>query len=123
MKGAVIKKLMIDMGISQTDLAKRLGMPARNLSNTLSTDDVRSSFIESVAGALNLPISALYGEDSSLSACIAGNGGTAIAGSGNNLNTQVDKFLDLLKEKDVQLARAQNEVDRLISLLEKNIDK
>ena len=116
MRGAVIKKIMIDMGINQTDLAKKLSMPVRNLSNTLAADDVRSSFVEGVAIALNVPISALYGEESSPSAR-AGDGGTAIAGSINNLNVQVDKFLDLLKEKDLQLARAQGEIDKLLEML------
>ena len=120
MKGAVIKKIMIDMGINQTDLAKKLGMPVRNLSNTLATDDVRSSFVEGVATALNIPISALYGESSSPSAR-AGDGGMAIAGSGNNLNVQVDKFLDLLKEKDVQLARSQGEIDKLLEMLNEKL--
>lgn len=116
MKGAVVKKIMIDMGINQTDLAKKLGMPVRNLSNTLATDDVRSSFVEGVAIALNIPISQLYGEAGSTFANAA-EGGTAIAGSGNNLNVQVDKFLDLLKEKDIQLARSQGEIDKLLEML------
>lgn len=116
MRGVSIKKIIMDKGLTQVELAKALDMPARNLSAALSTEDVRSSLIEGVAAALNISVSEIYGEAAAPTAS-AGAGGTAIAGSGNNLNTQIDKFLDLLREKDVQIGRFQSEIDSLIELL------
>ena len=116
MKGISIKKIILERGISQVELAKKLDMPARNLSAALSTDDVRSSLIEGVAAALNIPVAEIYGEPAGLSASAAA-GGTAVAGSGNTINAQIDKFLDLLKEKDVQICKFQDEITDLIATI------
>jgi len=104
MKGISIKKIIMEKGVTQAELAKALSMPARNLSAALSTDDVRSSLIEGIAEVLNIPVSEIYGEAAAPTAK-AGAGGTAIAGSGNTINPQIDKCLDLLKEKDVQIEK------------------
>ena len=119
MKGTRLKALLVSHGVQQKELAKILGIKKQTLSAALDSDDVRSSLVEGVATTLGVPISAIYGEDSPSAS--AGNGGTAIAGSGNHLNTQVDKFLDLLKEKDVQLARSQGEIDKLLDIVGKKV--
>ena len=116
MKGVSIKKIILDKGVSQVELAKALNMPARNLSAALSTEDVRSSLIEGVAAALNIPVSEIYGEHSGTTVSAAA-GGTAVAGSGNTINAQIDKFLDLLKEKDVQISRFQTEIDSFLEII------
>lgn len=116
MKGVSIKKIILDKGVSQVELAKALGMPARNLSAALSTEDVRSSLIEGVAAALNIPVSEIYGEHSGTTVSAAA-GGTAVAGSGNTINAQIDKFLDLLKEKDVQIGKFQDVISDLTATI------
>lgn len=116
MKGVSIKKIILDKGVSQVELAKALSMPARNLSAALSTEDVRSSLIEGVAAVLNIPVSEIYGERSGTTVSAAA-GGTAVAGSGNTINAQIDKFLDLLKEKDVQIGKFQDEISDLIATI------
>lgn len=116
MEGKQLKAFLVSRGVQQKELANFLGVPKQTISAILKSDDIRSSLLESVAAMLKIPISQLYGEASSTYAKAA-EGGTAIAGSGNNLNVQVDKFLDLLKEKDVQLARSQGEIDKLLDLL------
>ena len=116
MEGKQLKAFLVSRGVQQKDLSNFLGVPKQTISAALGSDDIRSSLLEKVAAMLNVPISQLYGETGPTFANAA-EGGTAIAGSGNNLNVQVDKFLDLLKEKDVQLARSQGEIDKLLDLL------
>ncbi len=120
MKGTKLKAILTERKVQQKDLADYLGVSKQSLSSYLATDDVKSSLVEKVAAMLNVPISQLYGEIAP-SFANAGEGGTAIAGSGNNLNVQVDKFLDLLKEKDLQLARAQGEIDKLLEMLNEKL--
>ena len=117
MKGATIKKLMIDKGLTQTELAKGLNMPTRNLSAALSTEDVRSSLVEGVAQVLKVPVSWIYGETPTFPTANAFNNSTAIAGNSNTLSEQLDKCLDLLKEKDVQFARFQHEIETLLDII------
>ncbi len=117
MKGATIKKLMIDKGLTQAELAKGLGIPPRNLSAALSTEDVRSSLIEGIAQVLGLPVSSIYGEAPASPTANAVNNSTAIAGNANLLNQQLDKCLDLLKEKDIQVSRFQSEIETLLDII------
>lgn len=117
MKGATIKKLMIDKGLTQAELAKGLGIPPRNLSAALSTEDVRSSLIEGIAQVLSLPVSSIYGEAPASPTANAINNSTAIAGNANLLNQQLDKCLDLLKEKDLQVSRFQSEIETLLDII------
>ena len=114
MKGITIKTLLLERGIQQKDIADKLGVSKQVLSAALVTDDVRSSLIEGVAAVLGMQVSELYGELRGPSVS-ANNGGTVV--TGNYLNTQIDKFLDLLKEKDVQTARFQKEIDTLLDII------
>ena len=116
MKGIRIKSILLERGVQQKDIADKLGMSKQTLSAALSTDDVRSSLIEGIAKYLNVPVSEIYGEHSGTTVSAAA-GGTAVAGSGNTINAQIDKFLDLLKEKDVQISRFQTEIDSFLEII------
>lgn len=116
MKGNKIRSILVEKGVQQKIIADQLGISKQTLSAALATDDVRSSLVEGVAAALNIPVAEIYGERLTPSVSAAA-GGTAVAGSGNTINAQIGKFLDLLKEKDVQIGRFQSEIDTLLEIL------
>lgn len=116
MKGIKIRSMLLARGVQQKAIADYLGMSKQTLSAALSTDDVRSSLIEAIADFLNISVAEVYGESAAPTASAAA-GGTAVAGSGNTINAQIDKFLDLLKEKDVQIGKFQDEISDLIATI------
>lgn len=60
-----IKKICVDYSISQSELAKRLEMPASNLARMLNNDDIKYSAIVKIAEALNTSVQELLGFSSS----------------------------------------------------------
>ena len=118
MRGSTLKTVILKHGYRQIDVARRLNESQQNFSSMLNAEDVRSSLIERISEALGIPVHELYGEPAGPSASAAA-GGTAVAGSGNTINAQIDKFLDLLKEKDVQIGKFQDEISDLIATIKK----
>lgn len=116
MKGSELKQAITRCGAKQAEVARRLGESQQNFSAALAVEDVRSSLIERVAVALEMPVSFFYGEGGGPSAN-AFNNSTAIAGNANLLNQQLDKCLDLLKEKDIQVSRFQSEIETLLDII------
>lgn len=116
MNGIRIKTLLLEKGVQQKDIADKLGISKQNFSAALSSDDIRSSLIENIAAILGVSVASIYGEDGGPSAN-AVNNSTAIAGNSNAFNAQLDKCLDLLKEKDVQVARFQSEIETLLEII------
>lgn len=116
MNGIRIKTLLLEKGVQQKDIADKLGVSKQNFNAALSSDDIRSSLVENIAAILGVSIASMYGEECGLSAN-AVNNSTAIAGNANMVNEQVNKCLDLLKEKDVQVARFQSEIETLLEII------
>lgn len=124
MKGNIIKEFLRKNEITQSSVAKKIGESTQNFSAALMQDDIRTSLLERVAEAIGVPVSAFYGEQyASISATASGNDSTAIAGVGNAGNGMSEKLMTLLENKDKQIAKKDEQMDRLIGLLEKNTGK
>ena len=63
MNGETLKNLLKRTGLSVTDIAAKIGVTPQALNSTFNSPDVKSSIIEKVAYALDLPVSYLYGEE------------------------------------------------------------
>ena len=61
MTGESLKKVLLSLNVSQTDIAKKLGLSQQSFNQMLSASDVKSSLIERVAAAIGMSISKLYG--------------------------------------------------------------
>ena len=114
MTGTALKAFLMRSGKTQSDVANIIGETKQNFNSFLRSDDLRSSVIERVAMALHVPVSTIYGEPAKPSMVVGDN---SINNSGNIINGQIDKCLDLLKEKDVQFARFQDEISDLIATI------
>ena len=60
MTGESLKKVLLSLKISQTDIAKKLGLSQQSFNQMLSASDVKSSLLERVATAIGMSISKLY---------------------------------------------------------------
>lgn len=60
MTGERLKELLSSLKISQTDIAKKLGLSQQSFNQMLSASDVKSSLLERVANAIGMSISTLY---------------------------------------------------------------
>lgn len=118
MKGLTIKEILRKNGITLISVAEKLGESSQNLSALLQKDDLRTSLVERISEATGIPISAFYGEAYS-SATASGNS-VAVSGDGNSVNAISERFMTLLENKDRQIAKKDEQIDRLLGLLETN---
>ncbi len=62
MRGATIKQRLTQMGTTQTELARLLGISPQAVSGILSASDVRTGTVERICEVLHLPVSFFYDE-------------------------------------------------------------
>lgn len=113
-----IKEILRKNGITLISIAEKLGESSQNLSALLQKDDLRTSLVERISEATGIPIAAFYGEAYS-SATASGNS-VAVSGDGNSVNAISERFMTLLENKDRQIAKKDEQIDRLLGLLETN---
>ena len=118
MKGLTIKEILRKNGITLISIAEKLGESSQNLSALLQKDDLRTSLVERISEATGIPIAAFYGEAYS-SATASGNS-VAVSGDGNSVNAISERYMTLLENKDRQIAKKDEQIDRLLGLLETN---
>lgn len=106
MSGEEFKNRLSKTGLSFADIARKIGTTSQALNQVFNSTDVKSSYVEKIAEALDIPIVEFYGCE-----CVtATDHSTAINGNGNTINND-DKFLSLLSKKDEQ-------IDRLLTIIE-----
>lgn len=119
MKGIIIKEFLRKNEITQSSVAKKIGESTQNFSAALNQDDVRTSLVERVAEAIGVPVSAFYGE--AYSTATASGNGVAVSGDGNSVNAISERFITLLENKDKQIAKKDEQMDRLLGMLETKV--
>ena len=82
MTGERLKEILAKYKVSQSEIAKQLGMSHQSLNQMLSASDIKTGLVERIAKVLSVPISSLYGEDKEQNAIASGNG-IAVAGNNN----------------------------------------
>lgn len=111
MDGKKIKEILKQEGISIKDLATSIGLENdQALHNALRSDNIKTGLLEDIARVTNKSICFFYDGNGST---MATDNGLAVSGNSNQLNVLSEKFIALLTKKDEQ-------IDRLIALLEKN---
>ena len=113
MEGKVIKQKLLELNVTQLDLAGKLGTTPQSLSSVLHAKDVRSGTIEKIAQVLGVPISYLYGEGTVNQNAVA-NGNKSVAAINSNISSSAE---DVLKERVKALESLVTEKERLISVL------
>lgn len=102
MDGQVLKDIVKRSGLSFVELSNRIGILPQGLNAIFNSPDVKSGIVEKIANALEIPVSHLYGEQST------GNGGGVPYDVIKKQNEQIDKLLNIIHEMSKGYGRENN---------------
>lgn len=89
----------------------------QNLHQALSKDDVRTGLVEGIAQVTGIPLSTFYG-DAPPVAIARGANAEAVAGNNNHIIAHTSRFLDELAAQRKMTERSQEQIDRLLGIIE-----
>lgn len=101
MDGQVLKDIVKRSGLSFVELSNRIGILPQGLNAIFNSPDVKSGIVEKIANALEIPVSHLYGENST------GNGGVPYDVI-KKRDEQIDKLLNIIHEMSKGYGRENN---------------
>lgn len=121
MKGQYVKEKLLKNGYKLKEVADSMGIIPQNLQSLLSAEDVKSGVLESIADSINKPVYFFY-EDNANNA-ISDNNGISIAGNTSGSGDEVKNLIEVIKTQSVQLSKSQEQIDRLLSIIENSTKK
>lgn len=62
MSGEKLKEIIVKKGFTLAEVARRIGVSAQSISQSLGSNDLKSGYIEKISRVLQIPIAAMYGE-------------------------------------------------------------
>jgi transcriptional regulator with XRE-family HTH domain len=118
MTGERLKELLSKCKVSQSEIARQLGLSHQSLNQMLSSSDIKTGLVERIAMVLNVKVSFLYGEDSEHNSIVSGNG---VAGNNNVVgNMMIGDKSAILQQRIIFLERLLEEKERTIKILMEN---
>ena len=117
MKGAHIKKILIDAGISQGEVARRIGESQQNFSAALKSEDVKTGLVERIAEATGLSVCHFYGDTQV--ATTSGDHSPAVAGNNNQVDTTAADFLKEIAAQRQMTDKVLDQNSALLRIIEK----
>ena len=124
MTGQELKARIAACGISQSEIARRLGMSQQSFNQGLNVPDIRTGLLERIAEATGKPLSYFYpaasatitNESSELH--VRNNSGVVSGTNNGSISTGQDtqKLVEMLVEAN---AKKDQQIDKLIALLSK----
>jgi predicted transcriptional regulator len=108
-----IKEIREKLHISQMEFAKLIGVHPRTVQNWESGSPIPKSKY------------AILRDLMSESTCITGNNNTSVAGNANNVNcsSTIEKAIDEISAQRKLLEKSQEQIDRLLTIIEKLSDE
>lgn len=97
MTGKELQAIIHRSDKTQKELAEKLGMHPAQWRTYFGQDDVKSGIVEKVAGLLGMSVAEMYGQDS----------------------CSDSRLMEMLQSRDRQLDKCQEQIDRLIRIIEK----
>ena len=125
MTGKELKDKLSTCGISQAEIARRLGMSTQSMSQALNVADIKTGFLEKIANVLGLPMSRFYPNDAatitneSSELHVRNNSGVVSGTNSGSISTgqqDTQKLVEMLVEAN---AKKDQQIDKLIALLSK----
>lgn len=116
MAGEYLKKFIRKSKISQSEIARQLGMSQSSFNQMLSSNDVKSSLVERIASILHVTMGEIYGEAKEQSAVATGNS-IAVTGNNNVAGNVTNNDTNILQERNALLQQILQEKERLIQVL------
>lgn len=125
MTGKELKDRLSTCGISQAEIARRLGMSTQSMSQALNVADVKTGFLEKIANVLGVPMSRFYPNDTttitndSIELHVRNNSGVVSGTNNGSISTgqqDTQRLVEILVEAN---AKKDQQIDKLIALLSK----
>ena len=125
MTGKELKDKLYTCGISQAEIARRLGMSTQSMSQALNVADIKTGFLEKIANVLGVPMSRFYPNDAatitneSSELHVRNNSGVVSGTNNGSISTgqqDTQKLVEMLVEAN---AKKDQQIDKLIALLSK----
>ena len=123
MTGKELKDKLSTCGISQAEIARRLGMSTQSMSQALNVADIKTGFLEKIANVLGVPMSRFYPNDTitneSSELHVRNNSGVVSGTNNGSISTgqqDTQKLVEMLVEAN---AKKDQQIDKLIALLSK----
>lgn len=124
MTGKELKDRLSTCGISQAEIARRLGMSTQSMSQALNVADVKTGFLEKIANVLGVPMSRFYPNDAATitnesSELHVRNNSGVVSGTNNgsiSAGQDTQRLVEILVEAN---AKKDQQIDKLIALLSK----
>ena len=119
MDGLRIKEILRRKEVTMSEVAEKIGVSLQNFSAMLAREDIKTSLVEKVAAAIDVPVSYLYGEETPHGGATAsGEGSTAVVGNSNKVHEGADKFLAELAAQRGLTDKALEHNGRLLGIIE-----
>ena len=99
MEGEKLRRILAAEGISATELAKMLGCTPQNVSAMFKSSSVKLDKLEKIAGAIGKKVSDFFSQDYS--------------------NNTITELRVQLQEKDEEIKRLNERIDKLIEIMQK----
>ena len=112
MTGNRLKEILYERKVSQSQIAKQLGVSQQSFNQMLAAADIKSSLLERIAEALGENMSLFYHMEPA-NVTISDHGGVSIAGN-NNIAGNTDA---ILQERVKMLEKLLEEKERTIKIL------
>lgn len=113
MKGVQVKEKLLKSGYVLADVAKNMGIIPQNLQSLLAAEDIKTGVLENIATAISKSVYFFYDDDNDTSK------------EEKQSSEDVGKLIDViynqstqLNESQKQVSKSQEQIDRLLSLLE-----
>ena len=116
MDGEILRKKIKDTGVPIAEIARKIGQSRPNLSQALSTKDVKTGLVEKLASALNLPLSYFYGDSGTN---VIASGEKSLAALNSTITKDSPQGEEILRERIRALESQLYEKERLIKVYEK----
>lgn len=111
MTGVQLKSILFKTGLTQIELAEKMGMSQQNFNKALMVKDVKTGFLERLCEVLDVKMSFFYPDDydrgggafsSANSATAVGSGNTATTGASDDMVKQLlsqnQQLIDIIKK-------------------------
>lgn len=124
MTGQELKARIAACGISQSEIARRLGMSQQSFNQGLNVPDIRTGLLERIAEATGIPLSYFYPAASATitnesSELHVRNNSGVVSGTNNgsiSAGQDTQRLVEILVEAN---AKKDQQIDKLIALLTK----
>lgn len=122
MEGKLAKNVIASTGHTISHVAKLLGMSQQNLSNSLSSADVKSGLIERISAALGISVPEFYHRalsqgSASPSMSSTGDHSPNVNGDGNTIeagNATIEKMIDTINAQQTTIDKQTDIISNLI---------